>query len=258
MCAQSAHERLSRMGIVRPINLFTVADDDILRAEYNRHADLGTLQALASRLGRTKSFIVRRARMLGLTIPNRRKPYLAHRMSMRSRDWHANNPHPKGMLGKHHSDEFKKNQSDRSLKNWVAMSPDRRAAVAAVKKSWKASWREIDGKKIFLRSTWEANYARYLSLLQKNGLIASWEHEPRVFVFEGVETWARSYLPDFLVVHISGYIEYHEVKGWMDARSYTKLRRMQIFHPDIKVIVIDRHAYDAVAKKYSHLIEGWE
>ena len=53
--------------------------------------------------------------------------------------------------------------------------------------SWKAGWREIGGQRIYARSRWEANYARYLEWLRANGSIAKWEHEPETFWFEGIK-----------------------------------------------------------------------
>lgn len=109
----------------------------------------------------------------------------------------------------------------------------------------------------YFRSSWEANYARYLNFLQANNEIVSWEYEPETFVFHGVTRNPLSYTPDFKITERDGTIVYHEIKGWMDSKSRSKLRRMARFYPDIEILVIDENAYRALSK-WASLIEGWE
>ncbi|HQM37603.1 MAG TPA: hypothetical protein PLN64_01645 [Candidatus Bipolaricaulis anaerobius] len=77
MCGASVHSRLVKLGANVPLNLWTDNDDVVLRREYHFHADAGKLEELARRLGRTKPFICRKARDLGLTKKDRAKPYLS-------------------------------------------------------------------------------------------------------------------------------------------------------------------------------------
>lgn len=123
---------------------------------------------------------------------------------------------------------------------------------------WKAAWRTIGGQRIYARSKWEANYARYLDWLQQRGDIAKWEHEPQTFWFEKIKRGVRSYLPDFRVTENSGAIVYHEVKGYMDARSKTKINRMRIYHPSVRLIVIDSKGYAAIKRTMAPVIKDWE
>lgn len=111
---------------------------------------------------------------------------------------------------------------------------------------------------VYFRSAWEANWARYLNWLKSLGEIASWKFEPDTFEFKGIKRGSRFYTPDFRVVNRDGSIEYHEVKGYMDTRSATKLKRMSKYHPKIKVVLIDRAAYYAVGKKVAGMIPNWE
>jgi len=127
-----------------------------------------------------------------------------------------------------------------------------------IKTTWKAAWREFGGKRKFYRSRWEANYGRYLDWLKQHGEIKEWQHEPDIFWFEGIKRGCVSYLPDFKVTNLDGSIEYHEVKGWMDDRSKTKIKRMATYHPDVKLIVIASKQYKELKKKMSSLIKGWE
>lgn len=123
--------------------------------------------------------------------------------------------------------------------------------------SCKRGWAEIGGKKIFFRSSWEENYARYLEWLKGVGEIQDWEHEPDTFWFDGIKRGVRSYLPDFKVITARGETEYHEVKGWMDSKSKTKIKRMAKYHPSVKMVIIDSNRYKALERTVSGLVPKW-
>lgn len=110
----------------------------------------------------------------------------------------------------------------------------------------------------FVRSMWEANYARYLKWLKEQNQIADWEYEPETFVFHGVTRNPLTYTPDFKVTELDGSVVYHEVKGWMDPKSKSKLKRMAKFYPDIKIIVVGEDSYYDIARKVGPAIEHWE
>lgn len=111
---------------------------------------------------------------------------------------------------------------------------------------------------LYVRSRWEANYARYLNWLQRRGEIAKWEYEPQTFVFEKIKRGSRSYTPDFRVTGKDGCIEYHEIKGYMDARSATKIKRFAKYFPKEQLVVIDAAAYRAISLAVSRLLIMWE
>lgn len=111
---------------------------------------------------------------------------------------------------------------------------------------------------IFVRSAWEANYARYLNWLIQIGQIQKWEYEAETFEFVGIKRGSRFYTPDFKVTNADGSVEYHEVKGWMDPKSKTKLKRMAKYHPRVKVILIDKPTYRDIFKQFGRRIPGWE
>ena len=121
-----------------------------------------------------------------------------------------------------------------------------------------AGKREVGGKSCRFRSAWEANYARFLEWQKSRGEIADWVHEPETFWFKGIKRGAVSYLPDFKVTRVDGSCEYHELKGYMDAKSKTKLKRMAKYHPEVKMVLIDEKAYRQIAKFFSKTIPGWE
>lgn len=111
---------------------------------------------------------------------------------------------------------------------------------------------------LYVRSRWEANWARYLNWLKYLGEIVSWEYEPDTFEFSKVRRGTRFYTPDFKIVNKDGSVEYHEVKGWLDAKSKTRAKRMAKYYQEIKVVMIDKAHYRSVAKKVSSIIPGWE
>jgi len=91
----------------------------------------------------------------------------------------------------------------------------------------KMSKRSIIGKRKdlgqFFRSAWEANCARVWNAEGKK-----WEYEPRVFVFPGVKRGTVSYCPDF---RLAGD-EWVEIKGLLDGRGRTAIRRFKKHYPD--------------------------
>jgi len=142
----------------------------------------------------------------------------------------------------------------------IAKTRERNGTLYSIKPhgSWASAWREIGGKRKYFRSRWEANYARYLQWLKEKGQIREWDHEPKTFWFDGVKRGCVSYLPDFCVTENNGKTSYHEVKGWMDDRSKTKIKRMKKYHPDVKLIVITAKEYNAIKKTMMPIIMDWE
>ena len=190
-----------------------------------------------------------------------------------SKKYIAENGHPRGSLGMKHTPETKKKLSKASRKYWDNATEEQISdrsfkaqktkvkngmPVTPRKASWKGGWREIGGIKKYYRSRWEANYARYLVKLQTAGVIKSWAHEPTTFWFESIKRGTRSYLPDFLVIGIDDSETYHEVKGWMDDRSITKLKRMRIYHPTVQLKLVEKKEYMEIGKEHAGSILDWE
>lgn len=119
----------------------------------------------------------------------------------------------------------------------------------------KQGWATIGGKKCFFRSKWEYDYALYLELLKKHKQIKEWEYEPETFWFEAIKRGVRSYLPDFKITEKDGSIVFHEVKGFMDAKSKTKLTRMKKYHPDVKLYLVREAQIKEIRKKFSFLFK---
>jgi hypothetical protein len=246
------------------------------------------IERLEELTGKTKAAIFLKASRIGLGDRNRkvvefRKEYpnkfdnqedRSAAKSISQKKYLAENGHPKGMLGKAHSQDAKDRISVKSIQYHANLSEDLRAeylmkalktkvangtyAIPRKNCTWKAAWHEIGGKRKYYRSKWESNYAYYLESLKVNGEIKDWTHESKVFWFEGIKRGCVSYLPDFHVIQNDESEEYHEVKGWMDAKSVTKIKRMAKYHPDVKLIVIDSKAYTALQKQVSATVAGWQ
>lgn len=119
--------------------------------------------------------------------------------------------------------------------------------------------RRADLNNIYFRSSWEANYARYLNFLIRQRELVKWEFEPETFWFEKIKRGVRSYKPDFKVYCSGGLIEYHEVKGWDYARGKTARKRMAKYYPKIKLILIDEQFFKDVRRNHlDKLIPNWE
>lgn len=110
---------------------------------------------------------------------------------------------------------------------------------------------------IFVRSAWEANYARYLNWLISQRQIKSWRYEPVTFWFEKIKRGVRSYKPDFEITNLDDSIEYHEVKGYDHPRGITARKRMAIYHPHVKLVLIDEAQYKEI-RKWKRLMPDWE
>lgn len=267
------------------------ADIDEVRRAYGSGclASDVDLPGLAKRLGRDKASVCQKAGELGLTnskrgrIPEaekKNKPRFKTKearsvfQSAISKERIAKDGHPRGFFGRKHSSEARAIIAAKSKAFFQSLTEEGKSAIAQKSLlarirngtahpqrsgcTWRAGWREIGGKRKFYRSRWEANYARYLEWLLCRGEIAGWEHEPETFWFEKIRRGAVSYLPDFRVVERGGNIVYHEVKGWMDARSRTKIARMKKYFPDVVLLIIREKQYKAIERAVGKLIAGWE
>lgn len=122
---------------------------------------------------------------------------------------------------------------------------------------------------IFLRSGWEANFCRYLKSVG-----VQYKYEPQVFVFSGIKHGTVSYTPDFKLSDES----WVEVKGYLDGKSKTQIRRFRQFFPEefkkLKAVVGSANTsaakffieigvpifiyYNDLNKKYKDIIPFWE
>ena len=121
--------------------------------------------------------------------------------------------------------------------------------------------------------------------------IDKWEYEPKKFYFDkeranrvwelykrkltGIREGVTNYTPDFRVqgmkMHESlvqgdmfdshGIGTNHfwiEVKGFMDSKDRTKLKRMSQYYPEEEIVVVDKTWFTLNMRKYRSLIPDWE
>jgi hypothetical protein len=127
---------------------------------------------------------------------------------------------------------------------------------------------------VWMKSTMELNYAAYLLWLKDRGAIADVLYEPKLYDYrEWYQKGAMHYTPDFLVIHPDGRKEWHEVKGYLDGPSKTKLKRYLKHYGQIPVVLVCRKPeemakhfagkvttvdYDVLDKTLSKAIPGWK
>lgn len=261
-----------RLGLTKR-NMWTEEEEQRLREYYeSRRGEPLRLKELARELGRARSHIVSKAVKMGLPTNKERPKSEEHRekMSENQRRYIEEHGHPKGMLGKSHSEEtcelFSRQRRGKSLdfsEEQIQDMSDRMKRMRSDGTISNPYSRTNSGKREdlggqFFRSSWEANYARYLNWLQENGEVEEWQYEPDRFDFP-IERGTRSYTPDFKVwLPDEGGPIYREVKGWMDDKSKTRLRRMEKYHPDVTVEVVGEEAYKEIRTKVAGMIPNWE
>jgi hypothetical protein len=244
---------------------------------------------LAKKLDRSHASVALKASKMGLTSYKGPKvaqtrldfrqafaPELRHEvMSRKIKARFAKFGHPRGMLGKKHSAETKARVGAASRAQWADPASKLRSPAETQRRSdqmvrlIKAGLRvgysrcrggrrpDLNGR--YFRSSWEANYARLLNFQMKHGAIIGWDFECHTFEFVGIKRGSRLYIPDFKVTFADGHHEWHEVKGWLDQRSATKLKRMAKYFPDEKVVVIDAKSFAAFRRQgFDQMIPHWE
>lgn len=109
-----------------------------------------------------------------------------------------------------------------------------------------------DLNNIYFRSAWEANIARYYNFVG-----TEWQFEPKTFIFQNITRGSVSYTPDFYLPREDKWVE---VKGWMDGKSKTKLKRFKQQYPEEykKLELIQRKEYNEIKRKVAPYIKEWE
>ena len=257
---------------------YTTEEIDWMRSNYQDFVGQGRMEEMVAMFGRSKWSLCIKARSLGLTDISREKPWISARQKG-VRRW-ADGTHPRGALGIKHGPETRKILSEKSRRGWSTMKTfniglmdpvylqkqsDRQVAFCAMVSAsnnysrTKGGYREDLGADKYFRSSWEANYARYLNLLVKMGIVEEWKYEPETFWFLAIKRGVRSYRPDFLVQY-KGESKpvYVEVKGWMDPKSKTKISRFKKYFPQLKLEVVGDKEYRGIKSKWKSAIPMWE
>ena len=111
---------------------------------------------------------------------------------------------------------------------------------------------------IYVRSSWEANIARYLNLLKQQKKIKRWYYESKRFYFNNIKRGTRSYLPDFCVIYPDGRQEWIEVKGFWTQKAKTAVKRFRKYYSEETLVIIDKDRYREIEKEFSVQIPKWE
>ena len=242
------------------------------------------LREITEYLGRSSyQNVCRLARQLGLERTGKKKENLKLRkakyatekerksaISLSMKKWHKTHLHPKGMLGKHHSKEYRKELSRRIKRDWSNMSSEnlynrkikqrktkiKNGTLNPMLNSKNPYSRARGGKRkdlnnIYFRSSWEANVARYYN--HKN---IKWKFEPKQFIFENADDGIVSYTPDFYLPELDKWVE---VKGWMDEKSRKKLDKFKTYYPleYSKLELVAKTEYKEISKNKDKIL-NWE
>ena len=277
----SVRKRCSSLCLNQKHPAWTDADTARILAWYaEKPANDLRLDELSVQMGRTKAFICRKARALGLTVVGRAlSPASCKTIGTTAKARIAKNGHPRGALGMKHSPESLRKMSVSGKKAWASktqteidartdkaqatcmknhgcLNPGAKYASNPYSRTKSGKREDLGG--LFFRSAWEANYARYLNFLIERGQIQKWEFEPETFWFEKIKRGVRSYMPDFKIYRLDETSYFVEVKGWMDDKSKTKIKRMAIYHPKIELIVFDKTDYAKLKKQFAGVLPFWE
>lgn len=123
-----------------------------------------------------------------------------------------------------------------------AYAEGRRASVGGTSRGGR---REDLG--FYVRSSWEANFARLLNFL---GVNFSYEAE-RFSLSNG-----KTYLPDFCM--LDGSRRFVEIKGFWREGDKARIELFRRCYPDIALDVIDKEGYLILEKQFSKVVPNWE
>ena len=276
---QTISNRMKKAGLSTNKRWVTDEERRAIKEYYeNTPPEIFDLEAFCLSINRSLVTVSKQAAAMGLTNRNRPMSIKAKMATTGVSKW-SDKPHPRGFGGKRHSPETIEKCTTASRTGWATMkafgtgcmSPEnlekrslqqslnmqKRTAENAYSRCAYGKRDDLPG--MFFRSSWEANFARYLNLLKSMNVVDHWEFEPRTFRFEGIKRGVMSYRPDFLVKYRSDPTGvYIEVKGWTTPKDKTKWKRMAEFYPDVRLQVVGEREYLAIKDKWSAQIPGWE
>lgn len=111
--------------------------------------------------------------------------------------------------------------------------------------SSKKGWVHVGNNRIYFKSTWEVRMARHLQDLFEKKAIQLWQYEPEEFWFHEIKRGTRTYLPDFKVIRNDDSHYWIEVKGYLDPKSITKIKRFRKYYPQEQLFVLTNNWFRA-------------
>lgn len=275
----SIRNKAYTLGITKRDKYYTKEEIELLKKCYDKYS----MNDLAELLGRNESNIFRKMKELGLKkthrVANIINPKKKHQytekekqnISEKAKLRIQKNGHPKGFKNHKHNEESKQKISIKSKEMWknidIKKLEKRRLKQRETKiknntlnpmknqsnpYSRTKSGKRKDLNNTYFRSSWEANIARFYNYLK-----IEWQYEPKTFVFKNITRGIVSYTPDFYLPKEDKWIE---VKGWMDGKSKTKLKRFKQQYPEEykKLKLITEKEYNEIKRKVSSYIKNWE
>lgn len=272
LSGQQVYDRLNKLGAVKHINYWTEKDNDVLREKYLSYKQSNNLDILASELGRTKQFICRKAKALGLTD----KTHIVmgdrarRKISENTKRYIKEKGHPKGFLGHKHSERAKCVIGQKSKVRWQDHNSIFNSEPFKQAQSDRLHDRQMNGKirsfsirgnhPIFInekeyvfKSSWEVEIAQRLQELFEHSLIQNWDYETKHFDFTDIKRGTRSYCPDFEITLNNGSNLYIEVKGWKMPNAMKRIEMFRERYPDVKFYLIDEKEYEKVLSESDYL-----
>lgn len=268
------------LGITHKEKFYTDKEIMFLKENINKM----TYDDIAIKLGKDKSNVCRKCKQLGIEKENKCNSKLIEVKSKykfteedikkaveTNKKKYEKGLHPKGYLGHKHSNETLEKLSQKSKNKWETITPEEleeRKIKARKTKIANGTLNPMNNQKnpysrakggkrkdlndIYFRSSWEANIARYYNFIG-----VKWEFEPKTFVFKDIKRGSVSYTPDFYLPEEDRWIE---VKGWMDGKSKTKLKRFKNQYPEEykKLTLITEKEYKEIERKMAPFIKNWE
>ena len=271
--------KASKLNITNKDKYYTEEEINYLR----ENIDKMSYKDMAGVLNKNSSNVCRKCKELGLIKTKKSKSVLysvpkkiytkeqREEMSIRAKEWYKTHEHPKGFKGHKHSD-IEREKMAKNIKKWwnnvnikVIQERNNKQRQTRILNntlnpmnnqenpySRARGGKRSDLNNIYFRSAWEANIARYY-----NYLGIEWQFEPKTFVFENIKRGNVSYTPDFYLPKEDKWIE---VKGWMDGKSKTKLKRFKEQYPNeyAKLQLITEKEYKEIQRKLACFIKNWE
>lgn len=274
---QKVHSILVKNNIPRNNPRFSEKEKNFLIENYEHYVSQHRLSELATLMGRTEISVEQKASRMGLGKQSRKYDLSEEQHkenSEKAKERIKKYGHPRGMLGKKHSDKFKEGASERSKRNWrerpeIYRIDERREEMSTlmsemqIKRGFNQRSRcyetdtYIGDKRYLFKSNWELNIAIYLEYLLLMGEIKDWEYEPTRFSFMFNEYGVRTYAPDFLVRQDDGD-KLIELKGWVDEKTKSKIKLMKEYYPNINIEIWTEKEYRSIEKEYKAKINTWD
>jgi len=257
-------------------NLISKEEIEYITNWYNTHPNALNLDKLSKIINRTETEICRVARRLNLTNVNRviitddiikERKETKRQNSIRTINQFielVRTNHPKGMLGKTHTEETKEILSTKYKIAWenktdverekclvnLRRGREKLKSMPRSKYSKTGGFREDINQ--YFRSKWEANIARTFNYSN-----ITWTFEPKRFCFDDISDGIESYLPDFYLPELDIWIE---VKGWMKELDQLRINKFKTFYPDEyeKLVIIEGNLYKKIEKEFKYIIPNWE